>query len=534
MDCGIDFGTTFSTLCFSPGRKVEGCVEESESVYIPTAVGVRKDMSFCIGRAAIADPEVDLYRDIKRWVGCNHLNEKYYRKKLKPTYKVVVKGMNVSLGPVRGREDRLIGVVDLIYIFIKGLVTLAFRQTTLNCKLCTCSVPADYNSYKRSYVFEACDALGIGVQAVVNEPTAAGLSSFVELGKQEAPWLLVYDFGGGTFDVSMLATSKGSLCVRDSLGDNYLGGRDVDNAVRHFIAQKTGVDIELIDPFSMEDVKIRVCSNEPKEVHSILLTDGRVQQVILTYEELRNICKPFVRRAARLVEKVIKRNKAPSVAVVLIGGSCVLPGVRESVASISGVFHVVFSKDTYRGAVAIGAALYAQSFTQDTRFRLLDCASATLSDERRPIRAIVVLPKGHPIPTKLESDFKVPDYPTAIVLHEGESPVISWNERTFSADVPKGMFPARSTQKMVMKISEDGRLEVTLGGKVLKNLMVIAPVSNDAKRNLRFRDFGDKHRGEMVQRYQKAWASSGFPRVLTLQASERNRVYQEQLKGDGF
>nr|WMM63770.1 heat shock protein 70-like protein [croton golden spot associated virus A] len=532
MEVGIDFGTTFSTLSFSPGTGVAGCSRESDEIYIPTVLGVRLDKTFCIGRAAMADDTVLLYRDIKRWVGCNKLNEGAYREKLKPEYEVVVSEWEVSIANIRGPGRVLRRVVDLIYLFIKGMVTLATQQTSLGVKLCSCSVPADYNSFKRSFVYEACKALDIGVQAVVNEPTAAGLSTFVMRDVMQTPWLLVYDFGGGTFDVSLLAAGTSAICVIDSLGDNYLGGRDVDNAMRKHISARLGVTENLVDSFSMEDIKIRVVDDPVKETHTVLLTDGTVRTVNFSNKDLQNIAAPFVARARDKVAKVLARNKCEKIVVVLIGGSSVLPGVRSSVTSLPGVMGVIFDKKTYRAAVAIGAAMYTQSFSMPVRFKLIDCVSASLSDERRNLRAVTILPKGHPIPTVVTRDFTMPNFNTGFVLHEGESPIAWKNERTYSAYLYLGEFRARTEGKLQLNIGEDGRISSTLFGKPLDNKVKIQNVSDSVK-GLLFEDLGVRQAGPAVLRYLLSWSvytKKNFNIKVPIQ--QRIEFYKENLTKD--
>nr|WEG84606.1 putative heat shock protein 70 [Grapevine leafroll-associated virus 4] len=472
MEVGIDFGTTFSTLCFSAGRGVEGCVPESDTVYIPTVVGIRKDGTYTIGLGALLEKDVLVYRDIKRYFGMNKFNAEVYLKKLKPKFEVVVKNWSAYIGPTSGEKGKTRSVIALTCMFVSALAKMAVSITGSAVTLSVCSVPAEYSSYMRNFIFQGCSLAKIQVQAVVNEPTAAGLSAFVTVDKNSIEYMVVYDFGGGTFDASLMAVGPSYVCVVDSLGDNYLGGRDVDNALLEVVVNRLKISEDTLDPFSMEALKIDMVDNPLSATRKVLVKTGDVKTLDFTSQQFRSLCEPFVERAKKIIERLLVRNNVTNCVAVLIGGSCVLPGVRNSVASLKGVSKVIFDKDTYRAAVAIGAAIYAQTFAGASRYRLIDCVSNSLSDERQPLMAVTVFPKGHPIPSTVAVDFKMPTYNTGVVLHEGESSFINENARTYSAPLKTAQFPGGRTYVSEFKISEDGRLDVSMNGVPLINEVV--------------------------------------------------------------
>ncbi|CBZ41629.1 HSP70 gene product [Grapevine leafroll-associated virus 5] len=472
MEVGIDFGTTFSTLCFSAGRGVDGCVPESDTVYIPTVVGIRKDGTYTIGLGALLEKDVLVYRDIKRYFGMNKFNAEVYKKKLKPKFEVIVKNWSAYIGPSSGEKGKTRSVIALACMFVSALAKMAVSITGSAVKLSVCSVPAEYSSYMRNFIFQGCNLAKIQVQAVVNEPTAAGLSAFVTVDKNSIEYMVVYDFGGGTFDASLMAVGSSYVCVVDSLGDNYLGGRDVDNALLDVVVNKLNISESSLDPFSMEALKIDMVDNPLSTTRRVLTKTGEVKTLRFDNQQFRSLCEPFVERARAIIERLLKRNGVTSCVAVLIGGSSVLPGVRNSVAGLKEISRVIFDKETYRAAVAIGAAIYAQTFTGVSRYRLIDCVSNSLSDERQPLQAITVFPKGHPIPSTVAVNFKMPTYNTGVVLHEGESSFINENARTYSAPLRTSQFPGGRTYVNEFKISEDGRLDVTMNGVPLINEVV--------------------------------------------------------------
>nr|WAA68700.1 heat shock protein 70-like protein [Sugarcane mild mosaic virus]WAA68721.1 heat shock protein 70-like protein [Sugarcane mild mosaic virus] len=526
MELGIDFGTTYSTLCFNPDLGAEGCVREARVVYIPTIIAFRQDGTFCVGNAALAETGVALYRDIKRWVGCNYINEKEYRKKLAPTYKVQVNKYECSIGAINAPNAPLRRVVVLIALFIKGCISLLQQQTGKTVRFCTCSVPAEYNSFKRSYVFKACEALNIGVQAVVNEPTAAAFSAFSNEQSDTIKTLIVYDFGGGTFDTSLLLKSPGYMTVLDSQGDNYLGGRDVDEKLKEEVSKRLGVSTAEISSFVMEDLKLSLVNKPHINTHEIATTTGRLLHLNFSAQDFSTLCSSFVQRAARLVDAVLKRNNVHAATAVLIGGSSVLPGVRESLLNIPAVKAISFTRDTYRVAVAIGAARYASTFVSSSRFRLVDCVAATLSDDKRPYIAAVVVPKGYVVPCTVEYDWVMPNFNTALVFHEGESPNALLNERCYSADLSLSQFKAGTRGKVVVKFSEDGRVSATFAGQPLVNEVSLAVVTS-GELQAKFETLAERKFKPNVARYQRTFeAYSRETSVATKSLRERSDLYK--------
>nr|ARP51826.1 heat shock protein 70 [Grapevine leafroll-associated virus 4] len=491
MEVGIDFGTTFSTLCFSAGRGVDGCVPESDTIYIPTVVGVRRDGTYTIGLGALLERDILVYRDIKRYFGMNKFNADSYLKKLKPNFEVIVKTWSAYIGPVSGERGKTRSVIALACMFVSALVRMAVQITGTQVSLSVCSVPAEYSSYMRNFIFQGCKLAKIHVQAVVNEPTAAGLSAFVTVDKSTIEYMVVYDFGGGTFDASLMAVGSSYVCVVDSLGDNYLGGRDVDNALLQLVIHSLSLQKADIDPFSMEALKIDIVDNPSSEMRKLLTRSGEVKTLKISESQFRELCSPFVARARSIIERLLKRNNVKNCVAVLIGGSSVLPGVKNSVASLPGVSRVIFERNTYRAAVAIGAAIYAQTFAGSSRYRLIDCVSNSLSDERKPLRAITVFPKGHPIPSTVSVEFKMPNFDTGVVLHEGESSFINMNARTFSASLRTSQFRGGKSYMSNFIISEDGRLEVTMDKVPLFNV-VTPEVPDESEYSERFLSSDDK------------------------------------------
>nr|WCR39336.1 HSP70 [Pineapple mealybug wilt-associated virus 1] len=526
MEVGIDFGTTYSTLCFSPGKGNDGCVVESDTIFIPTVVGYRKDNTHAIGLGALLEKDLVVYRDIKRYFGLNKFNKDVYLDKLKPTIEVVIDDWGCSIGPVDGARGKAKSVLTLASDFITGLVQLAIKMTNQQVSVSVCSVPAAYNSYQRSFIFESCKLSSINVQAVVNEPTAAGLSAFITTPKASVNYLLVYDFGGGTFDSSLLVVGPAYVGVLDSMGDNYLGGRDVDNRLLEVCAERLKVDKKELDQFSMEALKIDIVDNPGKSVRRVLLKSGNVKSIQLTFQDFSAICRPFVERARQVVLSLMAGRRLTKCAAVLIGGSSVLPGVIDSVASLPMITKVIFDRKTYRAAVALGGALYAQTFSGSSRYRLIDSISGSLSDEFKNLKAVCIFPKGHPIPSTVESRFTMPSADTGVVLMQGESSMANMNEMTFSGSVKTSTYPPRSVVRQKTKIFEDGRVEVYLNDIKVEN-SVKPRIPNKTELSPKFVSSDDVRIGpevaEIKSFYSKLLGETG---LLTLGRQQREIIYK--------
>lgn len=525
MEIGIDFGTTYSTLCFSPGRGVDGCVVESDTIYIPTVVGFREDGSYAIGSGALLEKNLIVYRDIKRYFGLNKHNKDRYLSRLKSKIEVEVLDWGCKIGPADGSRGKTRSVIALASLFVSGLVKIAARMTGQQVSVSVCSVPAEYNSYMRGFIFESCRLSSINVQAVVNEPTAAGLSAFITTQRSSIKYLLVYDFGGGTFDCSLLVVGSSYVCVVDSLGDNYLGGRDVDNALRTLVASKLTIREDELDSFSMEALKIDCVEHPSKLERKILTRVGEIKTFPLSQSEFTKLCEPFVLRAKEIVLRILRGKNLSSCAAVLIGGSSVLPGVVSSLANIKEINRVLFDRNTYRAAVALGAALYAQTFSGSSRYRLIDAISGSLSDEFKNLKAVCIFPKGHPIPATVESTFTMPNGDTGVVLMQGESSMANMNEMTFSATVRRSEYPSGSLVRQTSKIMEDGRVEVYLNQRLLSNT-VKPKVPNASEVDYRFESSDDRRIGpevlEIKSFYSRLLSEQG---LNTLPKQSRRELY---------
>nr|BCA25896.1 p60 [Little cherry virus 2] len=479
MNIGLDFGTTFSTAAlFASDDKVETLKLFGDDLQ-PTYVYIDKSKNFFIGNAASAKYETNLktksddgwlYKDIKRWVGVNKHNFTEYQQKLSSReYNVRLEDdFTVALSGLGSSEGPFVTVVDLIALFVRGISVAIENQYGENVVSLVCTVPADYNSYKRSFLLESSKLLDQEIIAVVNEPTAAALYSALKLispGKVEH--VIVYDFGGGTFDVSYLCLYGRSAIVLDTAGDLFLGGRDIDAA----IAEKISSQIEgatardIVSQCS--NVKLD-CSSEKRFVDHSIWFNETVHKIRFSYEDFLVVMERFKTRSVELLSQLLKRNGLveTGVNVVMVGGSSAIPLLREAVSSCRGVKRVVFDSNTFRIAVAVGAKVYSDSLVNNKGLVLVDTLSHAILDEVVGLKSKVVVGKGQVVPSTAEVNYGFSGGNMSVDVYEGEHPLSFMNEPTYKSSIyieKAGTVPIR------YELRRDGSLVVSVFGKRLTN-----------------------------------------------------------------
>nr|WKL05913.1 HSP70-like protein [Lingue ampelovirus 1] len=475
MEVGIDFGTTFSTICYSNVREGRSaCLEVAGSVYIPTEIFISSEGWYNIGNRAktsyLSGESGDYYANPKRWIGANSINKHLYINRLNPTHSVDNDGKySVYMGGTGGKRC---SITTLVALFIRAMMIEVETLTGNKIIGVVCSVPANYNSFKRSYLAVALGALKVPLRALINEPTAAALYG-VACASSSASSFGIFDFGGGTFDVSFVCRRGLLLGVVGSEGDNYLGGRDIDKAMFRTLRSRLKGTIS--------DSKLAIYASGIKEVvadfgesQHLLKTDSGVESVTYDRKDLDNDSRPFVERAIKLFEKGFKEVGSKNIVVVLTGGSSALPLVREMCQTIKGVSEVVFYNDTFRASVALGCKVYSDILKGDADVRLVDALSQSLSDELNLFHSSVVFPKGCAIPNKRSATYTVSTSLVPYGIFEGECLNTYQNEMTFKSIDNRGT-SSRGNTTVEYNLSVDGRLSLVVDGRVQVNELVPPP-----------------------------------------------------------
>nr|UFQ72702.2 heat shock protein 70h [Grapevine leafroll-associated virus 2] len=409
---GLDFGTTFSTVCvYKDGRVFS--FKQNNSAYIPTYLYLFSDsnhMTFGYeAESLMSNLKVrgSFYRDLKRWVGCDSSNLDEYLDRLKPHYSVrlikIGSGLNetVSIGSFGGTVRSEAHLPGLIALFIKAIVGCAENAFACTCTGIICSVPANYDSVQRNFTDQCVSLSGYQCVYMINEPSAAALSVCNSIGRKSAN-LAVYDFGGGTFDVSIISYRNNTFVVRASGGDLNLGGRDVDRAFLTHLFSLTSLEPDLT--LDISNLKESLSKTDAEIVYTLRGIDGRKEDVRVNKNILTSVMLPYVNRTLKILDSTLKSyarsmNESAQIKcdLVLIGGSSYLPGLADVLKKHRSVDRVLRVSDP-RAAVAVGCALYSSCLSGSGGLLLVDCAAHTVAIADRSCHQIICAPAGAPIP----------------------------------------------------------------------------------------------------------------------------------------
>ena len=417
---GIDLGTTNSVVAVLEGGEPTVIANAEGNRTTPSIVAFKGE-EVLVGelakRQAITNPD-NTVRSIKRQIGTNW-KEKFENKDYTP--------QEVSariLQKLKRDAESYIGedVTDAVV-----------------------TVPAYFNDAERQATKEAGQIAGLNVLRIINEPTAAALAYGLE--NNEDQKILVYDLGGGTFDVSVLEISEGVFEVKSTSGDSKLGGDDWDERVMEWLVDKfkssTGIDISE-DKMAMqrikegaEKAKIELSSTTETEVNLPFITanDSGPQHLLekLSRSEFEKITSDLVDRTKDPVNKAVKDGGlsfSDIQHIILVGGSTRIPAVQALVKSMTG-------KDPSKGVnpdevVASGAAIQAGVLKGDVKdVLLLDVTPLTLGVETKGGIMTKMIERNTTIPTKRSETFSTADDgQTQVEIHvlQGEREMASGNK----------------------------------------------------------------------------------------------------------
>ena len=453
---GIDLGTTNSVVAVMEAGEPAVIVNQEGARTTPSVAAFTKDGERLVGqvakRQAVTNPENTLF-SIKRFMGRKHAEVAGEVSRV--PYAVVKSDNGDAWVDVRGKKYSPPEISALVLQKLKAAAEDYLGEKVTDAVI---TVPAYFNDAQRQATKDAGAIAGLNVLRIINEPTAAALA--YGLDKKSDETIVVYDFGGGTFDVSVLEVGGGVVEVKATNGDTHLGGDDLDQRVIDFLVDEfrksEGIDLSK-DRMALQRLK-EAAEKAKIELSTVLETDISLPFITADQNGPKHLQTKLTRaKFEQLVDDLLQRSMAPvkqALAdagikasdiheVVLVGGTTRVPKIQQLVKAF-------FGKEPHKGVnpdevVAVGAAIQGGVLKGDVKdVLLLDVTPLSLGIETLGGVMTTLIPRNTTIPTRKSETFSTAaDNQTSVEVHvlQGERQLARDN-RTLGRFHLEGLPPA--------------------------------------------------------------------------------------------
>lgn len=453
---GIDLGTTNSVVAVTEGDKPIIIPNEEGGRTTPSVVAFTEKGERLVGQVAkrqrITNPENTIY-SIKRFMG-RRQNEVPEEIKQVP-FKVTKDSKGNAVVEALGKKY---APPEISAVILQKLKKAAEDYLGEKVEKAVITVPAYFNDSQRKATKDAGTIAGLDVVRIINEPTAAALAYGMDKKKDQT--IAVYDFGGGTFDISILEVGEGVVEVKSTNGDTHLGGDDIDQRVQDWLVTEfkkdAGIDLTQ-DKMALQRLK-EAAEKAKMELSTTMETEINLPFITADASGPKHLLMKLSRsKLEQLMEDLIERTKKPCIQaledaglkpgdineVILVGGSTRIPMVQESVKEL-------FEKEPHKGVnpdevVAAGAAIQGAVLAGDVKdVLLLDVTPLTLGIETLGAVFTKMIPRNTTIPTKKTEIFSTAsDNQPSVEIHvlQGEREMAS-NNRSLGRFHLDGIPPA--------------------------------------------------------------------------------------------
>src|SRR3989339_484702 len=442
---GIDLGTTNSAVAVIEGGapKIIENIEGARTT--PSIVSVARNGDRLVGllakRQAVTNPENTIY-GIKRFMGHNFDDPEVQKDLKNASFKIQKStngGVEIKIGDKWMRPEE---ISAMILSKIKSDVEAKLGEKITEAVI---TVPAYFNDAQRKATKDAGQIAGLDVKRIINEPTAAALAYGFNTKKNEK--IAVYDFGGGTFDVSVLEVGDDVIEVKSTDGDSHMGGEDIDQKIVKWIAdeykKESGIDVTK-DVLALqrlkeaaEKTKHELSTTMESEINIPFITsDASGPKHLLlkmTRATLESLAEEYITRSIEITKRAIEASPfkmAEINEIILVGGQTRMPAIYEAVKKL-------FNKEPNRSinpdeVVALGAAVQAGILQGDVRdVLLLDVIPLSLGIETLGGVGTKLIERNTTIPSSKSQVFSTAaDNQTSVEIHivQGERPMASDNK----------------------------------------------------------------------------------------------------------